>query len=139
MQTDKRMKHEGDPYSKWVQATRGFGRNETSTMEFGTIISAPPDIKLHIDHDENTYDKHDIYVAERLTAHTRIADVEGVVIASTMTPAGQGPHTHDITSVSLKDAVIRYTDELKEGDRVLVECDNERAKFTILDKVVSYK
>lgn len=139
MQTDKRMKYEGDPYSKWVQATRGFGRNESSTMEFGTIISAPPDIKLRIDHDETTYDKDDIYVMERLTAHKRKANITGLVVNSPMTANGMGPHTHQLTSISLTDAEISYLDELKEGDRVIVECDNERAKFTILDRVVSYK
>ena len=138
MQTDKRMKYEGDPYSKWVQATRGFGRNESSTMEFGTIISAPPDIRLRIDHDDNTYDKGDIYVMERLTTHKRKVDIIGLVENSTMTESGTDPHIHQITSISIKGAEISYLDELKEGDRVIVECDNERGKFTILDRVVSY-
>ncbi|WP_342537365.1 DUF2577 family protein [Sporosarcina sp. FSL K6-3508] len=139
MQMQKRLKYEGSPYSQMVQAMRDIGRNETSTMEFGTIISAPPDIKLHIDHDENTYDKDDIYVSERLTAHKRKADIIGLVVASPMTANGQGPHTHELTSISLKNAEISYLDVLKEGDRVIVECDNERAKFTIVDRVVSYK
>lgn len=138
MQLDKQIKYVGSSYSQIVQAMRKVGRNETSTMEFGTIVSAPPEIKLLIDHDENVYDKHDIYVSQRLTAHERIADVAGLVIASPMTANGMGPHTHELQSIALKDAVIAYLDELKEGDRVIVECDNERAKFTIIDRVVSY-
>lgn len=135
----KRLGYEGSPYSKWVQATRKFGRNETSTMEFGTVVNAPPDIKILVDHNEMPYDKDDIYILERLTAHTRRADITGLVVSSPMTANGQGPHTHNLTSISLKDAEISYFDELKEGDRVLVEYDHDRMRINVLDRVMSYK
>lgn len=139
MQLGKEVQNEGDAYSKMAKFIRKQGRNETSTMTFGRIVSAPPDIEMKVDHDDEVYDKGDIYVAERLTAHKRRADITGLVIASPMTANGLGPHTHKLESISLKDAEISYLDELEEGDRVLVEWDEDNMKFIILDRVVSYK
>lgn len=139
MQTDKRMKYEGDPYSKWVQATRVFGRNETSTTRLGTIISPPPEIKMLLDNDPIEYDKQDIYVTQKLTAHQRIADTFSEIITMPMSAEDHLSHTHQIQSIRQTDTVIDFTDELKVGDRVLVECDNENMKYIILDRVVSYK
>lgn len=138
-QTKKRMKLEGDPYSKMAQAVREFGRNETSTLTHGTITSPPPDIKMKLDNDPIEYDAGDIYVAQRLTAHERVADVTSALITTLMSTEGYSPHTHKIDTILMKDAVISFTDELKAGDRVLVECDDENMKYTILDRVVSYK
>lgn len=135
---EKRLKIEGDPYSKLVQMMRKYGHNESSTLAYGTIISPPPAIKLAIDNDPIEYDAVDIIVAERLTAHERIADVLAPVTASQMTATGMGPHTHDITNITLTGARIQYRDELKAGDRVLVECDDENMRYTVLDRLVNY-
>lgn len=138
MQQDKQLKYVGDPFSKWVQATRKFGRNDSSTMAFGTIVSAPPNIEMRLDNEDVVYDKHDIYVAERLTAHTRIANTFSDAVTMPMSTQGYNPHTHTITSINQTGVLVEYTDELKVGDRVLVECNDETAKYTILDRVVSY-
>lgn len=139
MRKDKRMQYEGSPIAQMVQATRKAGRNITSTMRIGTITSPPPEIKMLIDHDPEEYDKDEILVAEKLTVHMRNIDVIGNVIQSKMTPNGTGPHMHEITHLSIKDANITFNDELQEGDRVLVECDEENDIYIIMDRVVSYK
>lgn len=137
--TDKRLKFEGDPYSQIVQAIGAFGRNETSTLSLGTILQPPPLIKLLLDNDPNEYDATDIYVAAHLTAHERRADITGSLVALPMSTEGYTPHTHQIKGITIIDATISFADVLQTGDRVIVECDDEKMKFTILDRVVSYQ
>lgn len=136
--TRKRLKREGDGASKLVQLIRDVGSNDSSTMSIGTVLSAPPEITVQLDNDPIVLDKGDLIIAQRLTAHERIANVFSANITMPMTSEGHLTHTHAITSVTLNNAVISYTDELAPGDRVLVECDDERMKYTIIDRVVTY-
>lgn len=154
METKKRLKFEGDPYSKITQAIGQFGRNETSTLTLGTIIDAPPEIKLEIDNDPNIYDKYDVYVAEHLTRHERVITVEygfpriwdkkteigdmQKVAASSRNNIGSAPST-PYENYVMENAMLRFEDVLKIGDRVLVECDDENMRYIILDRVVSYE
>lgn len=136
MQTSKRLKYEGDAYSKAVQLMRSIGRNETSTFRLGTITAAPPEIKMLLDNDPIEYDKQDIYVAEHLTVHTRRMRIYDNRINGVTRVAAN--HVHGYDWIELQNAEVEYLDELKVGDRVLVECDDEKMKYIILDRVVSY-
>lgn len=136
--TRKRLKREGDGASKLVQLIRDVGSNDSSTMSLGTVLSAPPEITVQLDNDPIVLDRGDLIIAQRLTAHERIANVFSANITMPMSSEGYTPHTHTLTSITLNDAVISYTDELAPGDRVLVECDDERMKYTIIDRVVTY-
>lgn len=136
--TRKRIKREGDGSSKMVQLIRDVGSNDSSTLALGTVLSAPPEITVQLDNDPIVLDKGDLIIAQRLTAHQRNADVFSANIAMPMSTEGYIQHTHALTSITLKDAVISYTDVLVPGDRVLVDCDEERMKYTIIDRVVTY-
>lgn len=138
-QTSKRTKYEGDGASKLTQLIRNIGRNETSTIRLGTVKSAPPEIAIRLDGDDFDLDKKDLVIAQHLTAHERMANVTGAVINSAMSTQGYSPHTHDITSISLSDATISFTDELAPGERVLVECDDERMRYFVFDRAVIYE
>lgn len=139
MQKDKRMQYEGSPIAQMVQATRKAGRNVTSTMKVATITSPPPDIKMLIDNDPIEYDKNDIYVAELLTKHRRTIELYTDNIHLPMSWEGIGTHVHQTYELLLKEVEFDFMDELKKGDRVLVECDEENGIFIIVDRVVSYK
>lgn len=139
--TDKRMEIEGDPYSKFAQAMRKYGRSSSSTMVHGTITAAPPEILLRIDNDDTEYDRHDIYVAEHLTSHTRIANIYSADIDADVAVTSNGEEaapTVIIEDMQQQDATILYTNELQVGDRVLVECDDANMRYTIIDRLVSY-
>lgn len=136
--THKRLKREGDGASKLVQLIRDVGSNDSSTLTLGTVLSAPPEITVQLDNDPIVLDRGDLIIAQRLTAHDRIANVFSANVLLPMSAEGYTTHTHAITSITLNDAVISYTDELAPGDRVLVECDDERMKYTIIDRAVTY-
>lgn len=142
----KDIKYEGDPFSTIVQAMRNVGRNETSTLTMGTILAPPPNLLLKIDNDPILYDKKDIYVAEWLTRHERVVTITHKEME--LRDLGDKKEndyldTDDkafpFTHYKHNYVVLKFEDLLKKDDRVIVECDDEKMAYTILDRVVKYK
>jgi hypothetical protein len=155
----KRLKIEGDPYSKMVQLMSTHGYNKDVNIVLGTVTAAPPDLKIQPDNMPFELDKDDLIVLEHLTNHKRTItirkhpteptkiDINSTNVTEAMSVQGYIPHTHDVFSLGLVDvqnnftferAEIEYLDELKEGDRVSIACLDEDMTYIVLDRVVRY-
>ncbi|QJC51731.1 DUF2577 domain-containing protein [Paenibacillus albicereus] len=148
---------EGSGASQLVQLMRNIGWNADTTIELGTVVSAPPELKIRIDHMELVLEKDDLVVAERLTKHTRKVDMSASEKAKmsaaagdvTMTilpppPAGTTIQTTiqglslDNGSWSVECADLTYCNELKAGERVIVAGVQQGQLYLVLDRAVTY-
>lgn len=122
------------------KAAKDANQSESPLEIIEAVVSiAPPNLKIKVKNNAKLdIPTEIIQVSEHLTKHKRTANVTGAVIASSMTPNGQGPHTHDITGVDIEEADIEFTDELKLGDQVMVAKLQGGQSFYIFDRVVSY-
>lgn len=125
--TIKTNQIEGSGASQLVQLIQTIGYNKDTDIELGTVKAAPPGIIVKLDNSPIELDKDDLIVAQWLTKHKRTATVTAINV----TPA-------DISSITLTDAEIEFTDELKVGDRVLVAAVGAGQRYIILDRAVEY-
>lgn len=114
----------------------------------GIVVEAPPKLKIKL-HSNGMY----IYGKKLLTAtETRekyqrefslngeIDEQSMEVSSSDMSKAGQGPHKHNLlkwggTGKVKMSGTIKWTDDLKKGDLVIMLPTNGNEKFYLLDKV----
>lgn len=156
---------EGDGGSKLLELIRRVGYSKPLDLLVGTVKKGFPDFEITLDKDGRTLDKDFFYVPRNLTRHKRVMTMRkctdeyfggefptnirfaGSNVNETMTPAGMGPHTHDITRVEMSDVQnefemvnveVEYQDELREGDRVICIEMEEAMMFYILDVVKFY-
>ncbi|MCP8970048.1 DUF2577 family protein [Ectobacillus ponti] len=139
---------EGSGASQLVQLIRQLGYNTDVTVEWATVVAAPPDLKIQIDHMPAVLEKDDVLVVEQLTKHKKKiklsggkATLSGGTIGGS-TDAIPG-HSHKVTDLSLSDASleiaeaeIEYDHELKKDDRVIVLGIHHGQTYIILDRVV---
>ena len=165
------MGYEGDAYSK-LNTLFGEGvraADRAAKIEFATVTKSAPDLEIMLDADGLTLSKDTLVVAEHLTDHKRIMTFRkcedarfqseyprrfstDIRLASksvddTMTPAGSGPHVHDITELALNsvqddfkavDVEVEYQDGLRPGDRIIVACLDADMVYVILDRARWY-
>jgi len=149
---------EGSGASQLVQLIRAIGYNTDVSIELATVTSAPPKLKIKVDHMNIELEKDDLIVAQSLTKHTRTinitsdssAEMSSSSVSSTNevkvmvgNVAGTGAATFGNLSMksakfTLKDAQLEFVDELKEGDRVLVAGIQQGQTYLILDRAVMY-
>ncbi|MFX3631846.1 MAG: DUF2577 domain-containing protein [Candidatus Pristimantibacillus sp.] len=80
------------------------------------VLSAPPNLIVRVDGDmKKEYTKEFLIVAQHLTAHERLIEI-----------GGNDP-------ISMK-----FNDELKKGDQVMIAAIQGGQSFFILDRVVTY-
>lgn len=145
---------EGSGASQLVQLIRAIGYNSEITFELATVTSAPPQLKIKVDHMNVELEKDDLIVARSLAKHTRRvnlnvkkkASISSTSIDSLYTltlPQGSGEWSllsFGLNSADFKveEAELEFTDELKKDDRVIVVGMNEGQTYIILDRVVMY-
>lgn len=145
---------EGSGASQLVQLIRAIGYNSEITFEMATVTSAPPQLKIKVDHMNVELEKDDLIVARSLAKHTRRvnlnvkkkASISSTSIDSLYTltlPQGSGEWSllsFGLNSADFKveEAELEFTDELKKDDRVIVVGMNEGQTYIILDRVVMY-
>lgn len=155
---------EGTGASLFVQLMQKFGYNKDIGLEFGTVTSAPPEIKIKLDNMQDELEAEDLIILEHLTNHKRKVKLSipkltltnfqssgAPVIGATMSSAGDPSHTHGLTFNSLQFSgegqastpnneaqyvELEFMDELKEGDRVILMEIMEGQLFVVLDRVV---
>lgn len=126
---------EGNGISQFKALIKEVGYNKDVDIEFATVTAAPPDLRIKIDNMPLELDADDLVICEHLTEHTRKATISGGTIAQTTTQAGDPPHTHQITSFTLKDADIKFEAALAVGDRVIVASNEAAQVYVILDRI----
>lgn len=156
------MRIEGSGASQLVGLIRTLGYNSDVTIELATVTSAPPDLKIRIDHMSLELEKDDLIVAQSLTRHKRQVSLKSEgkakISASNFTvppdtpPTGLNVQVNYIANsaitfnaISLSnmdfaalEAELEFLDELKEGDRVLVMGIKQDQTYVVLERVVTY-
>jgi hypothetical protein len=113
--------------------------NSSSPLQFmeGVVHSAPPNIQIKLkDNPKLVIPSKFIRVAEHLTRHSRTADISSSNISSSLSRAGDPQHTHSVNSLTLNNATINFTDELKKGDKIMVAAIQGGQSFFIIDRFV---
>ncbi|MFT4413183.1 DUF2577 domain-containing protein [Fredinandcohnia humi] len=141
----------GTGASQLVQLIQKFGYNKDVDVELATVTAPPPNLKIKIDNMNVELEKDDLVVAQHLTKHKRRLTIKGTnsnlvssSVIDSMTQNGSGPHTHDITSLTIQgnltvtDAEIEFLDELKAGERVIVASVDNGQLYIVLDRAVMY-
>ncbi|MDP5273553.1 DUF2577 domain-containing protein [Chengkuizengella axinellae] len=156
---------EGSPYSKLIQLMSRHGYNKDMNIEFATVVSDPPDLKIKIDHMNLELDEEDLIVSEHLTKHERQIKLTGDnlsligdVVTGEMSDDGEhshyftfnntfgstdedGEHTHYLQSLDVSvgkmqvEGSLEFTDELKIGDRVAVAVLQNEQLYLIMDRI----
>lgn len=147
---------EGSGASQLVQLIRTIGYNPEITFELATVTSAPPQLKIKVDHMNVELEKDDLIVAQSLTSFKRKINLTSkgkTEVSSTspsvgfeMLPDGNGQINEiSFSSIGLasadqtiKEAELEFLDELKKDDRVIVVGINQGQTYIILDRAVMY-
>ena len=112
----------------------------------GEIVNEPPEIKISID-PAITLDKTNlIFASHVLTQYRREFEIEGEIqftdenAGTTTTAAG---HTHGIQSLNVNSntlkakGFVKWTDTLKQGDKVILIPAGNDQMYIVLDKAVT--
>lgn len=147
---------EGSGASQLVQLIRTIGYNSEITFELATVTSAPPQLKIKVDHMNVELEKDDLIVAQSLTSFKKKINLTSkgkTEVSSTspsvgfeMLPDGNGQINEiSFSSIGLasadqtiKEAELEFLDELKKDDRVIVVGINQGQTYLILDRAVMY-
>ncbi|MFP4976475.1 DUF2577 family protein [Paenibacillus sp. CN-4] len=143
---------EGSGASQLVQLIRKIGHNTDVSIELATVTSAPPELKIKVDHMNVELEKDDLIVVQSLTKHKRTVTLisEGGASgeAGNMTSSATGTVSGNPAELQLKgltfssadftakEAELEFLDELKKDDRVLVAGIQQGQMYVILDRVV---
>lgn len=151
---------EGTGASQLVQLIRAIGYNSEITFELATVTSAPPQLKIKVDHMNVELEKDDLIVAQSLAKHTRKVNLKsegGTKIYADIKKVKAPPYQFSLNHLfggsgkleffginmaaadqTIEEAELEFTDELKKDDRVIVVGMNEGQTYIILDRVVMY-
>lgn len=151
---------EGSGASQLVQLIRTIGYNSEITFELATVTSAPPQLKIKVDHMNVELEKDDLIVAQSLTSFKRKINLtsKGKTAISVTNPSaplppfyfnptftygGQGALFFSALSITsadqtIEEAELEFLDELKKDDRVIVVGINQGQTYIILDRAVMY-
>lgn len=137
------------------------GFNQELFVEAGIVTREPPFLEIEVDGDV-ILKTDDLIVAEHLTKHSRIVTIEPQQhefetpsyisfgsdnVSESMSAEGLGPHTHDVTSLTLDNVQndflaqcvkLTFDDELKLGERVLIVADDDTDEYYVIDRAVEY-
>ncbi|MFP7288277.1 DUF2577 family protein [Shouchella clausii] len=156
---------EGSGASQLVQLIRKIGHNTDVSIELATVTSAPPELKIKVDHMNVELEKDDLIVVQSLTKHKRtvtLVSKGGMKLSAQNAPpvppdppvvtnlnletilvlnTGTGEALHQSLNISSSDftaeeAELEFLDELKKDDRVLVAGIQQGQTYVILDRVV---
>ncbi|MTI57491.1 MAG: DUF2577 domain-containing protein [Geosporobacter ferrireducens] len=120
--------------------------------QLGTVISPPPNIKVGLG-DKIILDKEDLILAAHvLDGYQREIEATGITNTGVSSSSGNmsfhltgnpPPQNYTITGFSLpagttskSEGTLKYTDTLKEGDKVILIPSNDNQKYYLVDKAV---
>jgi hypothetical protein len=112
----------------------------------GAVEKAPPELEVRVN-SKILLKKHQIVIGEeKVKGYQRKFEVtfdeqSMTVSGSNMSLAGSGPHKHNLLSWmgnGTGTGTIQWTDELKEGDKVILVPTNEHNIFFLMDKAYKY-
>jgi hypothetical protein len=103
-------------------------------IQIGVVSKPLPDIEIKLG-EAIVLDKTMLVFARYLLTHTREVNLKSSGVVDSMTPAGMGPHTHDITSLEIT-GQVKFLDELKPGDEVILMAAQDQQLYYVLDKAV---
>lgn len=126
---------EGEGRSKLRHVIRELGYNKDVDIEFATVLSPPPKIKLKVDGLPFDLDEEDVIICEHLLEQTRTVTISGGKISQDTTLDGDPSHSHKITSFLITDAEIKINQSLKAGDRVIVVSYGAGQNYIVLDRI----
>lgn len=136
---------EGSGASKLVQLIKQGGYNKDVNVEIGTVISAPPNLKIKIERDGIVLEKDDLTVAEHLTRHKRIVTLSHTELEPRDIGDGKAKDYLDtddlippITTYKHNYIELQFEDVLKVGNRVFVIVDDDSQEYYVIDRAVSY-
>lgn len=103
---------EGSGVSQLKDIIKKVGYNKDVDVEFATVTTPPPALRIHIDNMKIELDTDDFVVCEHLTKHTRKARIDGG------------------TTVE-----IEFDHALEAGDRVIVASFKDDQSYAIIDRI----
>ncbi|MCL6560737.1 MAG: DUF2577 domain-containing protein [Firmicutes bacterium] len=105
-------------------------------IELATVVTPPPDLRIRIDNMNLNLEGDDLIVCEHLLDHERRYSTVPAISDSIETPAGLGPHVHQIQSLTINDQIVTIKTKLQAGDRVAVMALPGEQQYLVIDKVV---
>lgn len=109
------------------------GQKQGRGIEFATVVSPPPSLRIKVDNMPITLDMSDLIVFESLLEH----EIEySTLPAITATTEVADNHTHQMKSMSITKQKMTIHTRLKAGDKVAVMELNGGQTYVVLDKVV---
>lgn len=146
------MRIEGSGFSKMSQVIKNISVTSYNgiTLELATVTVPLPNIKVKVDGMNIELEKEDLIIAEHLLKHGRRVNLSnsGGTTVFSGNVSGLQPRESPYSNVDIKelqltngdlnvnDAEIRYTDEIKIGDRVIIAGINSGQTYVILDRAV---
>ncbi|CAM2950775.1 DUF2577 domain-containing protein [Paenibacillus sediminis] len=103
---------EGNGFSQLKDIVKKVGYNKDVDIEFATVTSPPPSLRIQIDNMKFELDADDFVVCESLTKHTRKASISGGATVD-----------------------IEFEDVLTAGDRIVVASINNGQRYVIIDRI----
>lgn len=146
-------------YRNLAKLIKGGKRSKWAGVVLGTVEVAPPDLQVRVN-PKLLLKKHQICIAkEKVIGYTREFNIKGKIkeftlenatieTTSSNIEAGPGPHKHEhgivdgtITGQAGTfefDGTLKWTDELKVGEQVILIPTNQNSIFFLLDTSFYY-
>lgn len=146
-------------YRNFAKLIKYSQKNKWAGVVLGTVEVAPPDLQVRVN-PKLLLKKHQICIAkEKVIGYTREFNIKGEIkeftlenatieTTSSNTEAGPGPHKHEHgivegtitgqTGTFEFDGTLKWTDELKVGEQVILIPTNQNSIFFLLDTSFYY-
>lgn len=126
---------EGSGFAKLGGVIKSLGYNKDIDIEYATVISPLPKLRVQIDNMKIELEADDLTLAEHLTNHEREISFSFPVTGETKS-AGSPAHTHSLENIAASSVKITVKSPLKVGDRVIVASIKDGQSYVVLDKAV---
>lgn len=146
-------------YRNFAKLIKYSQKNKWAGVVLGTVEVAPPDLQVRVN-PKLLLKKHQICIAkEKVIGYTREFNIKGEIkeftlenvtieTTSSNTEAGPGPHKHEHGTIEGTitgqagtfefDGTLKWTDELKVGEQVILIPTNQNSIFFLLDTSFYY-
>lgn len=148
-----------DNYREIAKLVKYSQKNKWAGVVLGTVEVAPPDLQVRVN-PKLLLKRHQICVAkEKVIGYTREFKIKGKIkeftlenvtieTTSSNTEAGPGPHPHPHGTIEGTmtgqagtfefDGILKWTDELKVGEQVILIPTNQNSIFFLLNTSFYY-
>lgn len=101
---------EGNGFSKLAQVIQQTGYNKDVMLDIGIVVAAAPNLRIKLQSDGLELEKDDLIVAQSLTSYT----------------------------VNINGSSAQISNELKQGEKVIIISDESTEQFYVIDRAVAY-